>query len=337
MSPARLRFGSMPYDMLRGLIDGDVTVDGDRVEYTTCDLATDVFEPMIRDQAFDVAELGLTYYLRTLDAAAAAGTTPPFVALPVFPARVFRQSSIFVREGGGIDRPADLAGRRVGEFALYGHDAGVWAKGVLADEFGVDPASMSWIVGGLERSLPPADYVSQPRPDGVAVSTATRGADLGAMLEQGEIDALFSGNVPRAVLEGSPRVRRLFVDYRSVEQEYFARTGIFPPAHVLVMRRDLVEARPGLAHAVSDACAEAKARAQERATLGRVTNFATSMLPWLNDLADRDAALLGPDPFAFGVAANRVAIETFLRYHHEQGLSRRFAVDEVFAQELLDT
>ncbi|GAB3808973.1 4,5-dihydroxyphthalate decarboxylase [Humibacter antri] len=327
-----LRFGSMPYDQFRGLIDGRVTIDGAPVASTTSTLATEIFERMIEHHAFDVAELGLTYYLRTLDA-----EERPFVALPIFPARVFRQSSVFVNTASGIEHPADLAGARAGEFATYGHDAGVWVKGILRDEHGVDPGSMRWVIGGLDRPMTPLDYIPFRHPDGVDVRMAPPGADLSAMLEAGELDVLFSGNVPRPILERSPRVRRLWPDYRHVEEDYYRRTGIFPPAHVLVMRSELVEERPGIARQVYDACARSKAEALQRGTLGRVTNFATDMLPWANDLADRDTELLGDDPWAYGVARNRKAVDTFLRYHSEQGLSPRFAVDELFAPELLDT
>jgi 4,5-dihydroxyphthalate decarboxylase len=332
MSDDALRFGSMPYDQFRGLIEGRVTIGGTPVRYTTSTLATEIFERMIRRREFDVAELGWTYYLRTLDSDA-----PPFIALPVFPARVFRQSAIFVSTASGIERPADLAGARVGEFATYGHDAGVWAKGIFADEHGIAPGAMHWVIGGLDRPMAPIDYIPFRHPGDVDVRGTPAGADLGKLLEAGELDALISGNVPRAILDHSPRVRRLFPDYRAVEEDYYRRTGIFPPAHLLVMRRELVEQRPGLARLVYDACTASKAEAMQHQALGRATNFVTAMQPWMNDLADRDADLLGADPWAYGVAANRIAAGTFLRYHHEQGLSRRFTVDEVFAPELQET
>ncbi|WP_227488065.1 type 2 periplasmic-binding domain-containing protein [Brachybacterium subflavum] len=328
----RLRFGSMPYDQLRGLIDGSVTVDGRPVQYTTSTLATEIFEGAIVRREFDVAELGLTYFLRTLDT-----EEHPFLALPIFPARLFRQSAVFINTDAGITRPEDLTGKRVGEFVMYGHDAGVWAKGILHDEHGVRPETMHWTTGGLDRPLVPADYVPARHAAGVDVQSAPQGADLGRMLEEGQLDALVSGNVPRAFLERSPSITRLFPDYRGVEEDYYRRTGIFPPAHVLVIRRELVEERPGIARLVYGACTASKNQALRRQTLGRVVNFATELLPWANSLADRDVDVLGNDPFAYGVAANRTALDTFLRYHHEQGLSRRFSVEEVMVPELRQT
>jgi len=279
-----------------------------------------------------VAELGLTYFLRTLDT-----EERPFLALPVFPARVFRQSAIFVNTSAGIARPEDLAGKRVGEFVMYGHDAGVWVKGILQDEHGVRPESIRWTVGGLDRPLAPIDYVPARHPDDVDVRTAPDGVDLATMLEAGELDALISGNVPHAFLQGSPRIARLFPNYRAVEEDYYRRTGIFQPAHVLVIRRELVQQRPGIARLVYDACTASKEQALQRQALGRVVNFATEMLPWENDLADHDAAVFGDDPFAYGVAANRTALEAFLRYHHEQGLSRHFTAQDTIVPELWET
>src|SRR5690625_6907331 len=136
---------------------------------------------MIRRREFDVAELGLTYFLRTLDT-----EERPFLALPVFPARVFRRSAIFVNTSAGIARPEDLAGKRVGEFVMYGHDAGVWAKGILQDEHGVRPESIRWTVGGLDRPLAPIDYVPARHPDDVDVRTAPDGVDLATMLRSEE-------------------------------------------------------------------------------------------------------------------------------------------------------
>ena len=120
-----LRFGSMPYDQFRGLLEGRVPINGAPVQYTISTLATDIFERMIRGREFDVAELGLTYYLRTLDSA-----ERPFIALPIFPARVFRQSAIFVSTASGIEHTADR------DNALLGEDP--FAYGVAANRTAID-------------------------------------------------------------------------------------------------------------------------------------------------------------------------------------------------------
>lgn len=202
-----LTMGSLRYDQFQGIGDGRVTMEGFDIQHTTSTIASEIFQRMMRDRAFDVSELGLTYYLRSLDF-----DDPPFIALPVFPARAFRHSAIYVNTHSGAMTPADLVGKTIGEFVTYGHVGGVWAKGILQDDFGVRPNQSRWIVGGLERPIDPIDYIPFLHPADVDVTVAAPGADLGAMLERGEIDALISGNVPAAMRNGSPHVRRLFSD-----------------------------------------------------------------------------------------------------------------------------
>ncbi|MFD0561581.1 hypothetical protein ACFQ2M_05775 [Kitasatospora saccharophila] len=217
-----LSVGVYAYEHTQALFDGRVGVDGVDAVFETAPLVSDVFRRATEGH-YDVAEFGLTYFLRTFDL-----DDPPFLALPVLPNRNFRHSAIFVNTASGIEGPQDLAGRTVGEFALYGHDAGIWPKGILADEYGVTPDQCRWVIGGTNHPLPAFDWVPQPVPDGVDVRRAEDGRTLGAMLESGEIDALISVDVPQAVLDGSPRVARLFPDYEAVERDYYRRTGIFP-------------------------------------------------------------------------------------------------------------
>jgi 4,5-dihydroxyphthalate decarboxylase len=328
-----LRVGTMPYDTTQALVDGSVEFDGIPAEVTTADLASDIFRGMVRDRAFDVAELGLTVYLRTFGADGS-----PFVAIPAFPARIFRHSCVFVHTGSGIARPEDLAGKTVGEFGMFGQDSGIWIKGVLSDEYGVTPDQCRWVIGGLDRPAPPFDFVSHPHPADVHVEAAPAGRSLSAMLEAGEIDALVSSNAPQSFLAGSPNVARLFPDYEAVERDYYRRTGIFPIMHTVVLPRSLVAERPGLARTVYNGYLAAKNAGLDRYRGGRKAYQVRSLLPWTNSLFERNAELLADDWWPYGVAANRTTLDTFLRYHFEQGLSpRRLTCDELFAPELLDT
>jgi 4,5-dihydroxyphthalate decarboxylase len=112
--------------------------------FHTAKIVTEIFEGMIRERKYDVSELGLSYFLRTFES-----DDPPFLAIPVFPQRCFRHSAIYINVASGIRNPEDLAGKTIGELAMYGHDAGVWPKGILSDEFGVRPEECRWIIGGL--------------------------------------------------------------------------------------------------------------------------------------------------------------------------------------------
>lgn len=339
MRDLALTIAAFRYDTTRALFDGTVDVGGlDGVERISTTMATaatvpEIFEDMIRHERFDVAELGLTFYLRMLD----AGT--PLVALPIFPNRVFRHSCVYVNVESGITGPRDLVDRTIGEFAIYGQDSGVWAKGVLMDEYGFRPERNRWVIGGLDRAAPPFDFVPRPHPDDVEVVDAPEGATLGTMLETGAIDALFSANVPQCVLDGSPHVRRLFPDFEPLERDYYRRTGIFPIMHAVVVRRDLLEGHPGLAQRIYRAFLAAKDIAAARYREGRrLYQVPSAMVPWLNALFEENRALLPDDWWPYGVSANRTAIDTYLRYHAEQGLSgHRRTVEEIFTPELLDT
>ena len=109
---------------------------------------------------------GLTFYLRSLDHDA------PFIAIPVFPNRVFRHSCMFVNTSSGIDEPKDLAGKTIGEFGTYGQDSGVWAKGILMDDYGFKPELSRWVIGGLDSPMQPFDFIDHPHPANVDVTVA---------------------------------------------------------------------------------------------------------------------------------------------------------------------
>lgn len=328
-----LKIGCHDYDNTHALLDGTVTIDGVDGTFESTQVISDVFERMVRHQEFDVAELGLTFYLRTLDIA-----DPPFIAIPIFPNRIFRHSCIFVNTESGIHTPKDLAGKTVGEFAIYGQDSGVWAKGILSDDYGVTPDRSRWVIGGLDQPMTPFDFVPRPHPADVDVTQAPEGKSLGNMLETGEIDALVSANAPRCFLDGSPKVARLFPDYEQVERDYYRRTGIFPTMHTIVIRRDLVAQHPELAKSVYHGFDDAKNNAVEHYLSSRRIYQVDTMIPWLNRLFEENLSLLQRDWWPSGVEANRTAIDTFLRYHYEQGLSqRRLKAEDIFAPELLDT
>ena len=328
----KLNFAYWNYDRTAALTDGRVRIDGVELNYRSDVIVSDIFERMVRGREFDVSELGLTFYLRTLDL-----DDPPFIALPVFPNRFFRHSSVFVNSASGITSPRDLAGKTAGELSTYGHDAGVWAKGIIADDYGVTPDACRWIIGGTNSPGAPHDFIPQPHPANVAVTAESERA-LSGMLEAGEIDALFSAIVPECILRNSPAVRRLFPDYETVEREYFARTGIFPIMHTVVIRRELLRQHPGLAQAIYEGFCRAKDLPSSSISARPIFHNAPTMVPWFSQLLAENRRLMGDDWWPYGVAANRRAIDAFLRYHFEQGLSkRRLTCEEIIVPELLPT
>lgn len=332
MTDPKLEIGVYRYEHTEPLFDGRVEIDGVDATLNTSPLISDVFERMARGE-LDIAEYGLTYFLRSFDL-----ENSPFLALPIFPNRNFRHSALFVNADSGIERPEDLAGKTIGEFALYGSDPGVWVKGILAEEYGVTPDQMDWVIGGTDHPIPSFDWIPQPVPDGVRVRHTDDDQTLSAMLEAGEIDALLSVDVPQSLLDGSTKkIRRLFTDYETVERDYYRRTGIFPMMHVIAIRRELADV-PGLAESVYRAFHQAKDIVQGQYRANATKQHMAVITPWFSELFAKNRALLGEDWWPYGLDANRKAVDTFLRYHHEQGLSQRLLTSEdIFVPGLLET
>lgn len=333
MSDIELTIGCSRYDHVRALFDGSVRIEGVDATFEDAKIVSDIFEKMVREHAYGVSELGLTFYLRTLEL-----EDPPFVAIPIFPNRQFRHSAIFINRASGIERPEDLAGKTIGEFGIFGHDAGVWPKGMLADDYGVTPDQSRWIIGATDWYMPPYDFVPAPHPENVDVRAVPENKALGPMLESGEIDALISAVIPQCILKGSEKVGRLFRDYETVERDYFARTGIFPIMHTVVIRKDLLATHTELAKSVYNGFLKSKEMAAEQYRKGMMEQHGQLMIPWFTPLFGRNVAQMGEDWWPYGIKANRKTLDTYLRYFHEQGLSsRRFTCQEIFVPELLDT
>ena len=332
MAVIKLDVAFSDYDRTRSLVDGTVKFTDVEATFHSAPIVTQIFEGMVHGK-YHVAELGMTYFLRTFK-----NGSSPFIALPVFPNRAFRHSAIYVNRASGIERPEDLNGKTIGELALYGHDAGIMPKGLLMYDHGFRPETCRWIIGGLDWPMKPIDFVGNPHPSNVRVENIPQGKELGTMLESGEIDALISADNPKCILDQSPKVGRLFPDYPSVELAYFERTGIFPILHTVVMRRDLLASNPGLALPLYQGFCDAKDAAIKKYEHAHIFNNMDIMFPWFNHLVERDRQTLGEDWWPYGIGANRKTLETVLRYHYEQGITERlYAIEELFLPELLTT
>jgi len=322
------------YDRTSRLADGTVKIPGVDATFHSARIVLEIFEAMVRQRAYDVSELGLTYFLRTFDSEGRS----PFLALPVFLVRSFRHGAIYINRDSGIERPEDLAGKRIGELALYGHDAGVMPKGILSDEYGVKPEQSRWIIGRIDFPMKRVDFIPHPVPETVEVEWAGEDVDLGDMLETGKIDALISADAPKCVLMKSPKVGRLFENYVHVERDYYRRTRIFPIMHAVVVKRELAEEHPEIVRAIYQGFCEAKDEMAQQYVTGMTFNNLKVMLPWLSALIGDNRDLLGEDWWPYGITANRAAIDAILRYHQEQGLTkRRLSIEEIFAPCVLDT
>ena len=309
------------YDRTLPLRTGEVRPDGVELNVLTL-TPEEMFYRMGRFREFDVSEFSLsTYTIRR-------GRGEPLVAIPVFPSRMFRHGSVFVRDGAGIAEARDLRGKRMG-VPKYHMTAAVWIRGMLEDEYGLAPRDMRWLEGGEGASVKEVDVTLPPE---VHLEHVPGDRNLGAMLAAGELDAFMGARRPAAFGKG---VSRLFPDFRGVERAWYERTSIFPIMHTVVLKAELVEQHPWLPRSLYAAFTEAKLAAYRR--LETTAALATS-LPWQVAEAEETRALMGDDPFAYGIARNRKTIDTLVGYSHRQGLApRRLTVDEMFTPSLRDT
>lgn len=327
MGNLSLTLACWDYDRTRALRDGSVRPAGIDLTYLTV-FPAETFLRMVKYREFDVSELGFKFYVSSLEL-----DDPPFIAIPVFPLRFFRHSAIFVNAASGITEPAQLAGKRIGEPFAYGHDAAIWARGILSDEYGVPVTSPTYYVGAVDAHSR-RDFSPFPLPQHVRIEQLGPQQTLDAMLASGDLDALYSAIVPPSYRDGSGRVVRLFERYEPVERAYYAKTRIFPIMHVLAIKRELYRKHPWIAQSLYKAFNEAKEKAFESYRSWAAFQHASFAIPWLSAHIAENRELMGDDLWPYGLEANRQTIETFLRYHHEQGLSKRlFTPDELFAPE----
>jgi 4,5-dihydroxyphthalate decarboxylase len=252
---------------------------------------------------FDVGELSCSSYLMARDRGL------PYIAIPVFPRRLFSQSRIYVNAAAGINAPADLAGRRVG-LSSFQTTLSVLAKGDLAHEYSVPWKEVTWVTSTDEA-------VPVEPPPGVRVEPVPAGQSLGAMLLSGAVDAVALPHPPRAILEAGPRVRHLFPDPRAEERAYFARNGYWPIMHVVAFKEALVREHPWLPGAFLNAFECAK-----EACYRYYDDPNWSVLAWGRHYFEDQQGQLAPDPWPYGLARNRANLERFIGYSHEQGLIR---------------
>jgi 4,5-dihydroxyphthalate decarboxylase len=318
MAHLTITIGCRDYDHTRALADGRVEVDGIDVNFVNLSPPSQIFLRMLHDEAYDASEMSLSNYMIALGKG-----DRRFVAIPVFPSRVFRHSFIWINTKAGIQKPEDLKGKRVG-IADYSMTALLFVRGLLQHQYGVTPEDIHW----FRRR---AEHVSIDIPPGVRIDNIAKEETLDGLLEQGKLDALAVTSPPRAFLEGSPLVQRLFPDCRGVEAEYYRRTKIFPIMHMVVIRRALYEQEPSIAARLAQGFEAAKQLAFEAYEEG------LSSLPWVNLDLEYAQQILGKDVYPYGIERNRSTLEAATLYSHEQGLTKkRFALNEIFAPETLD-
>ena len=312
------------YDHVRDFATGLVRARGIETNFLTLPVE-EIFFRFTKFREWDVSEMSFAKY-----AALRAQDDTSLSAIPVFPSRLFRHSSIYVRREGLVRVPADLRGRKVG-LPEWAQTAAVWSRGALIHQYGVALEDIDWYQAGVNEPGR-AEKVALALPAGVRLTPVPE-KSLDGMLLAGELDAVLSAHPPLAFERGDRRVRRLFEDYRAVEEAYFRATGIFPIMHVVAIKSELLDRHPWVAMNLFQAFEEAKRRSVARALEITATRFP---VPWIYDVAATAQAEFG-ELFPYGIDGNRKTLGAFLGYAAEQGVCRRrVGIEELFPASLGD-
>jgi 4,5-dihydroxyphthalate decarboxylase len=321
-----LSMAGYKFDRTKALIDGRVKIEGCALQFEEMgigDINTHVFSG---PQTLDVCEIGLHPFML----AYANDGFRDYSLLPIFPLRLFRHKSIFIRTDRGINKPGDLRGKTIATPG-YSSTSLTWIRGILQDEYGIRPEDVNWVVSSKDSSARDAGKASKQEnvfPDGIKISMGPADEDESDLIESGAVDVLFHGVEPRAYIEGHPMVQRLFPDYRSTERAYFAKTGIFPIMHAVAIKKSLARENPWLIEAVFKAYSQSK-----QIAFKYMANAAwvKDSLPWFGQEFDETRALMGDNYYSYGIENNQKALEALFRYSHQQGLcSRELTIGELF-------
>jgi 4,5-dihydroxyphthalate decarboxylase len=327
MNRIQLTLACEQYDRTDALREGRVQPEGIELIYLPLS-PQETFWRMLRHLDFDAAEMSLAAW-----SVAKSRGEDRIIAIPVFTSREFRHSAIYINVNSGITKPQDLRGKRVGvpEYMLT---AVVWARGILHSEYGVAATEMRWLTGGQEEAGR-QERIALKKPPNVSIEPIPAGQTLSAMLDQGELDAVITPLLPSVYARRSPRVRRLFPNFREVEREYYRRTGIFPIMHTVCMKTSLYEKHPWIAQSLYKAFRKSRDEAVARLY---DTNALRISLPWVvAETEESEQTFAGGDFWPYGIEPNRKTIETLLDYLKQQCLLERgVAIEELFAANTFD-
>ncbi len=327
MNPLPLTLALGPYDQTRDVTDGSVCIEG--VQLRTLNLPIEeIFYRFTLHREWDMSEMSMGKYI----ALRAQGDTS-ITALPVFVSRAFRHSMFYVKASSSIQKPEDLAGKRIG-IPEWAQTAGIYGRGYLSDYLGLDLTSIQWVQAGVNQPGR-SEKVRLTLPEGINYTNAPD-QSLNQMLLDGSVDAVMSARAPGAF---GKEVVRLMPDYQPAEEQYFKATHIYPIMHALVIKTAVLDAHPWVAMNVYKAFVQAKA--QSMARLSDIT-ASHAPLPWLADYAGRMQAIFGADFFPYGIGPdeggqiNRATLEAFCKFGHAQGVcDRLLGVDELFSKNVL--
>jgi 4,5-dihydroxyphthalate decarboxylase len=321
MSRLKLTYASCKYDRIEALRTGEVTVEGVDLNVMVFPSGRQIFDRMVGGEEFDASELSASEFISL-----AGRGDRRFVAIPVFPSRVFRHGYIFVNSRAGIRTPKGLEGRRVG-VPLYTQTAAIWLRGHLMHQFGVDLDTIRWVQGGVERGGSHGRPHAPPLLRPIAIEQNNSGVPLAELLARRDIDAyLGSRKPPNFGID--PAIERLLPNHHALERELYERDKIFPIMHLVAIRRAVYEKNPWIASSLYAAFIEAKRIARQRL---RYAGSLAAMLPWLHDEMEEIDEVFGGDPFRYGIASNRPTLQALVQYMVEQHfIAEPIPIEELF-------
>lgn len=307
------------YDRMQALYTGQVQPEGIDLTFHIEEFPRKLFDSAMAFREFDVCEMSSSDYITRVSAG-----NCPFVALPVFPSKMFRHGMIAINRRSGIRTPRDLEGRRVGVMR-YTMTAAVWQRGHLQNDYGVDLSTIHWVEGAINS--PGSHGVPTIIPPGTQFEINNSGKSLSELLAEGKVDATLGTHLPDSRFT-SKDVVRLFPDFKEVEKAYYKRTGIFPIMHLIAIKRDVYEKHPFIAQGLYRAFCESK-----RAALVRMRNYSALrfMLPWLPAELDELDEVFREDPWTYGLEEARTNLGTLMTYMVQQGmLKSAIPVEDLF-------
>ena len=312
-------------DRTRALVDKTVSIGACKVNFIHGP-AEELFQRAFRHEEFDVAELSLGTHLLTT-----ARGASKYIGVPAFVSRSFRHSAIYIRDDVGIDSPEALRGKRIG-VPDFQQTAGIWVRGFLEEQHNVMTRDITWLTGGLEQAGREVRMPLQLPPE-IKIGPIGKDATLSAMLDKGELDAIIAPKPP-SCFGRNLHVHRLFPDFRQAEQTYFKTTGVFPPMHMIGIRRSLLEKHPWLAINVFKAFTAARDIAMAELS---ITDTLRVTHPWITSDIASVKALMGNDYWRYGIEASRHELDALQRFAKKDGLmGDAIPLEQLFAKSTFD-
>jgi 4,5-dihydroxyphthalate decarboxylase len=308
------------YPYFGKLLDGSYTSHDLQLTWQYVTPPDKLFRQVIESSAYDVAEMSMSGYTMLRDKG-----WREYIALPIFTSRRFRHSALFVKADSEIVSGEQLKGKNVG-LPEYHMTAAVWVRGMLEEDFGVEPEQVRWFTGGAERPGR-VERVELPREIAARITRIPPEETLFNMLLDGRLDAVMCAHKPAVARERNARVRQLFPNCPEVEKNYYKKHGIFPIMHTLVVRESLLQKESNIAHRIHLILEELKTEFYAKVEILRHH----PVFPWLEDYIDEVEDIMGKDPWAHGITQNSPALTKFLQFSFSQGLlSREPRLEELF-------